>query len=364
MILLAGLALSLADVTFVSPWLRIMVGLLVFVLPGGCLFALIPARDEWDLIDFVGYGFVFSVALITVLGFITRALALHIDTVEFIWHTLAIAGFAAVLYRWRRSAAIDLQLHAPVVAILAAILILVAHFAYASLFAADVNNDQFRHHAVVNGFLRDEPLGWAEPHYESGNRIADRMYLTYWVLAQALVVEISGAPILLARYLISPFVVLVSIAGMYVFARNLGHSRQSSLVYIGLGLLALSLVAEFDPQAGVRLLVRSQLDKVVAAFALAPIAISSAYLCSHSRHWRAYFGFGLAMWAVGTVHAVLGGFAVVIVGIWCAIRFVTGVGERRNALQIGLLTLILFTPAIFVRLGTADKTIYNFDSVD
>ncbi len=364
LIVIAGLTLSLADVAFLSPWLRLIVGLLVFILPGGYLFALIPAREDWDLIDFIVYGFAFSVALITALGLITRTLALHIDMVEFIWHTLAIVGFAAVLYRQRRAPAINFQLRPPVIAMLAAVLILAALFAYTSLFSANIIKDNFRHHAAVNGFLRDEPLGWAEPYYESGNPIADRMYLTYWVLAQALAVEIGGAPILLARYLISPFVVLVSTAGIYVFARNLGHSRQSSLIYVGLGLFALSLVAKSDPQAGVRLLERSQLDKVVAAFALAPVAISSAYLCSHSRHWRPYFGFALAMLAAGSVHAILGGFAVGIVGIWCMIQFVTGVGERRNALRIGLLALILFAPTIFIRLGTAEKTIYNFESVN
>ncbi len=361
---LAGIALSLGDFAFVSPWLRVIVGLLVFILPGGYLFALVPARDDWDIMDVVGYGFAFSIALITLLGLITRTLKLHIDTVEFIWHALAIVGFAAVFCRGRRSLAINLQLRPPTIAMLAAILILAALFAYASLLAADKNNDQYLHHAQVNAFLRDEPLGWAEPHYESGNPIADRMYLTYWVLAQALIVEISGAPIMQARYLISPFVVLVSTAGMYVFARNLRHSRQSSLVYVGLGLLALSLVAEVDPQAGVRLLVRSQYDKIVAAFALAPLAISSAYLSSQARHWRAYFGFALAMWAVVSVHAVLGGFSVAVIGIWCLIQFMAGAAERRDALRIGFVTLILFAPALLVRLGTAENTIYNFDSVD
>ena len=363
LIVLAGLALSLAGVAFVSPWLRIIVGLLVFILPGAYLFILAPARDEWDLIDCIGYGFSFSVALITVLGLITRTLALHIDTVEFIWYTLAILGFAAVLYRRRRLPAIDLQLRAPVIAILAVIFILVALYAHTSFFAADMSKDQYRHHTAVNGFLRDEPLGWAEPYYESGNSIADRMYLTYWVLAQALVVEISGVPIALTRYLINSFAMVMSVVAMYVFARNLGHGRRTSLLYVCLGLLAYSLLAEFTGQPGSQFYYRPLLDKVVAAFALAPVAISSAWLCAKTGSVRAYFGFALSFTAAVSVHAISGGFAAAIIGLFCVIRLLTDRAKWRGSLKLLALLILLFLPTILVRLNTADTTIYNFDAM-
>ena len=105
LVLLAGLALSLGEFSLVSPWLRIGFGLLVFLLPGSYLFLLVPARDSWDLVDVVGYGFAFSVALITALGLIMRALSLSIDAVEFVWHLLAGLGFAAVYCAEARPAA-------------------------------------------------------------------------------------------------------------------------------------------------------------------------------------------------------------------------------------------------------------------
>ena len=147
------------------------------------------------------------------------------------------------------------------------LLIQVALYAHASVFATGSPKDQYRNQAAINGFLREQPLGWQEPYYESGNPIADRMILTYWVLAQALLVELSGAPILLARYLITPFVMLMSVAALYIFARNLGHGRRAALVFVCLGLLAFSLLADVDTQAGTRFFVRAQLDKVAAAFA-------------------------------------------------------------------------------------------------
>ena len=364
LVLLAGLSLALGDFTMVSPWLRISVGLLVFVLPGSYLFVLIPPRDEWDLIDVVGYGFAFSVALVTALGLIIRTLALSIDTVAFIWFSLALLGFIALVLKAGPTEEIRLQFQWPMAAIIVLASVLVALYAYSSYFAVATTDDQNRHHAAVNGFLRDEPLGWAEPYYETGNAIADRMVLTYWVLAQALVVEISGVPILLARYFINPFAMMMTVLGMYVFARNLQHGRKMSLVYMVLGLLAYSLVTDIAPQAGSQFFVRALLDKVLAAFTLAPIAISSAYLYAVSRNKRALFAFALTMFAAVCVHSILGGFAAVIIGLWCLIRLLTEPGGRWNALQLGLLTLLIMAPALLLRLSTAERTIYDFDAIN
>lgn len=362
-VLIAGIALSLGDVAFISPWLRIIAGLLVFLLPGAYLFALVPARDSWDLIDVLGYGFAYSVALITLLGLITRTLALSIDAVEFIWYLLALLGLAALLRRTQSGPQLDLKISAPMAVIAAVVIVLVALYAYSSFFAVATTDDQNRHHAAVNGFLRDEPLGWSEPYYETGNTIADRMVLTYWVLAQALVVEISGVPILLARYFINPFAMMMTVVGMYIFARNLQHGRKQSLVYMVLGLLAYSLVTDIGPQAGSQFFVRPLLDKVLAAFTLAPIAISSAYLFAVSRQKQALFAFVLTMIAAVFVHSILGGFAAVIIGIWCLIRLITEADGRGNVIQIGLLTFLVMAPALLLRLSTADKTIYNFAEV-
>ena len=361
--LAAGFALSLTDVSIAPPWLHIIISLLVFILPGGYLFALVPVRESWDIIDFVGFGFTYSVALITLLGLITRTFALSIDVIEFIWYLLALFGFAAVLYKWRRLPSVGAKLHAPVVAALAVMLIQVALYSHSSIFAASATNDQHRHHAAVNGFLRDEPLGWAEPYYETGNSIADRMYLTYWVLAQALVVEISGVPILLTRYLINPFVMIMSVSAMYVFARNLGHGRKASLVYVILGLLAYSMVSDYSIQAGAQFYFRPLLDKIVAAFALAPVAISCAWLCANTGGRRAYFGFGLSFLATVAVHAIPGGFAAVVVGLFCVIRLLSDRVDWKNSLRLLILLAMLFAPAILVRLNTWESTIYFFDEL-
>ncbi len=360
LILIAGASLSLGGSGIFGIWPRVIIGLLVFLLPGCYLFALAPTRDDWDLIDVIGYGFAYSLALTTILGLIMRTLAWSISTVEFVWFLLAFCGFGAVTFKTKYWRSLKIQLpatHSQFYLLSAIALSLLALYAHASISLVSLGDDQRRHHGAIHGLLRSEPLGWTEPYYESGNRIGDQDYLTYWILAQALVVEISDVHILLVRYLVNPFVVTMSAAAMYIFARNLGHSRKHSLCVVIVGLLALSTISWKGKLAGNMLIVHAQLDKVLASFAVAPVAISSAWLYAESGNRRALWGFGLSYLACAFVHSVIGGFALCIIGFWCLLQYFHNRGGRKQIYQIALLAMILFSPSILLRLISMQPTI-------
>lgn len=363
--LIAGVSMSISGAGIFGIWPRVIIGLLVFLLPGCYLYVLLPTRDDWDLADVLGYGFAYSMALITILGLIMRTLAWSIGAIEFIWYVIAVFGCSAAIYRTRfwwshstKTSPTSRQFY-PLLAIAFGMLALYAH---GSILMASNSDDQSRHHGMIHGFLRSEPLGWSEPYYESGNRIGDQDYLTYWVLAQALVVKISGAHILLARYLVNPFVLTMSVAAMYIFARNLGHCRKYSLSVVIVGLLALSLIAWKGKVAGNQFFVHAQLDKVLVSFALAPVAISSAWLYAKSGNRRALWGFALSFLACAFVHSVIGGFVLCIVGFWCLLEFFTNRRVRKKIYPIALLALILFFPSILLRLISLQPTITAFGS--
>ena len=363
--LVAGAWLSIGGASFVGIWPRVIIGLIIFVLPGCFMYLAAPTRDDWDLLEALGYGFTYSMALITILGLITRTLALSISVVEALWYLCALLGFIAAVIKskfWRGlnagtpSASVQTGLLSAIICVMALL------YAHASFSLASNSDDQSRHHGMIHGFLRSEPLGWSEPYYESGNLIGDQDYLTYWVLAQALVVEISGAHILLARYLVNPFVVTMSVAAMYVFARNLGHCRNSSLRVVIVGLFALSLIAWYGKVAGNQFFVHAHLDKVLVSFALAPIAISSAWRYARSRQRRTLWGFALSFLACAFVHSVIGGFALCVIGSWCLLEFFSNRSRRKEIYQIALLALILFFPSIVIRLISVQPTITPFGS--
>ena len=366
MALIAGITLSVSEAGFISLWPRVIIGLIVFLLPGCFLFLLIPTRDDWDLAYVVGYGFAYSLVLVTILGFITRTLALSIGAVEFIWYLLALLGFGAVIVKTRfwRGRGMELPATAPQFYLLLATAIgMLALYAHGSILMASNSDDQSHRQAEVNSFLRDDPLGWSEPFFETGNRVSPRVVLSYWTLAQALVVQVSGVPILLVRYLLNPFAVIVATASMYAFARNLGQCRRTSLIVVILGLLGLSLVAEIGKLPGNEFFVHGKMDKNIAAFALAPVAISSAWLYWRARTRRALCGFALSFLACAFVHSIIGAFAGAIIGVWCMLLLVADPGGRRHAIYIGLLTLLLLSPAVVLRLTSSHPDTDNYADV-
>lgn len=363
--LIAGVSLSVSGAGIFGIWPRVVIGLFVFLLPGCFIYVLAPTRDDWDLIEALGYGFSYSMALITIVGLITRTLALSTGAVETLWYLFALLGCIAAVRKskpWRGSNAWTPVACAQTCLLTAIVCVMALLYAHASISMASNSDDQSRHHGMIHGFLREEPLGWSEPYYESGNRIGDQDYLTYWVLAQALVVEISGVHILLARYLINAFVMVMSVAAMYIFARNLGHCRKASLTVVIVGLLALSLIAWKGNVAGNQFFVHAHLDKVLVAFALAPVAISSAWLYAESGNRRALWSFALSFLACAFVHSVIGGFVLCIIGVWCLLQFISGRGGRKQIYQIALLALFLFFPSILLRFISLQPTITPFGS--
>ncbi len=363
LILIAGASLSLSGAGIFGIWPRVIIGLLVFLLPGCYLFVLAPPRDDWDLVDVLGYGFAYSMALITILGLIMRTLTWSIDIVEAIWYTLCLLGFTAVMWQTKPWQRIKTCLFTPpppppqVLLQIAIVFVITTMYIHGSIHVASNSDDQRRHHGAIHGFLRSAALGWSEPYYESGNPIGDQDFLNYWVLAQALVVKTSGVHILLARYLLNPFVVTMSVMAMYIFARNLGHCRKTSLCVVIVGMLALSLIAWKGNVAGNQFFVHAQLDKVLVAFALTPVAISSAWLYAASRNRRALWGFALSFLACSFVHSVIGGFALCVIGFWCLLQVFTIHSGRSQIYQIAALAMILFFPSILLRLISSQPTI-------
>ena len=113
MILIVGVSLSTIGTGILSLWPRVIAGLLVFLLPGCLVYILAPTRENSDLGDIIGHGFAYSMALITILGLITRTLAWSIDTVEFYWYTFALLGLIVVFYKVKPWRSIKLLLPPP-----------------------------------------------------------------------------------------------------------------------------------------------------------------------------------------------------------------------------------------------------------
>jgi len=134
------------------------------------------------------------------------------------------------------------------------------------------------------------------------------------------------------------------------------------LSVVVVSLLALSLIAWKGNLAGNQFFVHAHMYQVLAAFALGPVAISSAWLYADTGNRRALWGFALSFLACAFVHSVIGGFVLCIVGLWCLLQFFSNRSGRRQVYEIALVALILFIPSILIRLISTQPTITAFGS--
>ena len=357
MVGLLGIASFLIDIAHILLWMRVAFAGVLFVLPGGFIFSLIPVRDSWNIIDFAGYGFAISLVLMGILGLLARTLHWTFDLIEIFWYGLIILGLIAFSLKMKNRSARLAKFSASSKALLAIILVQVLLFAYSGVFV--INLDQHTYNAEVTNFLREEPLDWLEIYYDTGNLISDRFYLSYWTLAQSLMVDISGVHILQAQLMINGLMVLLTTVAIYIFARNLGHDPKMALIIVLLSLLCYSVLTQNGRQAGAQFFRRPIQDKLVAGFVLAPITISTAYICAVSRRRFAYIGFALSFLSMMFAHVMMAGFVLVAIGIWCLVRLVLDKQGRLNAIVIGLIAAVIFSPAVLLRLNT-DTSIYNY----
>ena len=360
---LLGIGSFAADMPYGLLWMRVLFACVLFVLPGGFIFSLMPVRDSWDAIDFIGYGFAISLVLMGILGLLARTFHWTFGFIEIIWYALTVLSLLTFLFKARNRSVRLVKCNGASAALLAIISVQALLFAYAGLFSLTRNHDRHTYNVEVTNFLREEPLDWQEIYYDTGNTISGRLYLTYWMLAQSLIVDVSGVHILQAQFIINSAVIGLEVMAIYIFARNLGHRPKAALVIVVLGLLCYSVLTQDNPQAGAQFFRRPIQDKLIAGFVLAPIAISTAYIWSTSRRRLAGVGFALSLLSMMFVHVMMAGFALAAIGLWCLLRIVFAKRERSNAIVIGMTAAVIFSPAILIRLN-ADMSPYHLLSAD
>ena len=356
---LLGIGIFLIQQPHSEIWVRVGLALMLFVLPGGLLFSFVPLRSPLSLVDFAGYGFAVSLVLISVLGLLARTLHWTFDAIQLIWFGLTALSACAFLFAPKKRMRVHLKKPSTsTVALIAIALVHIGLFAYSGIPYA-YSTDEPTYQVEILHFLSGEPFSWQEIYYETGNLFWDRYYLSYWTLAQALVVAVSGVHILQAHFVIHSMLMLFAVFAVHIFTRNLGHSSKTAWIIVVLQLFCLSLLLEFYWQPAGHFHMHLIQDKGLASFIVAPIAISTAYLYFATRRRAAYISFVLLFLALTFAHVMITGFVLVLIGLWCCLRMASDRKNGTSTIAVGLMALVLFFPAIFLRLNT-DETLHNY----
>lgn len=332
-------------------WLSVALAVSLFILPGGLL---VTAAQGWlplCLPRFVSYGFAISLLLISIIGIVARSLHWTFAGILLIWFCLTLASLLAFVFKARRQRIIGGRPALETLFLILIILITLSLFAYSGMHSQPLRNDQHEIHTMILAFQDGAPLDWQEWLYENGEHIPNRVYLAYWELTKALVSAVSGQHILRADFIINSLLMLVAVCAVHTFARDLGESTRTAWLIVLLHLCCYALLLGGIRQPGAQFVSRVLEDKLVAAFVVAPLALSAAHRAYVSPSRQTYAAFFLSFLALLVTHVMMAGFVLIALVIGFAPRIFTPSSQRRSsALAILLMALLVFSPGIVFRL--------------
>ena len=327
------------------PWLRAVLGLLLFIVPGGCLQQWACGERSW--IRFLSVGFCVSVALVGFLGIIARLAHLSIDFVRL---SLMLIGGAGMLMSWRslERPRLELRSLAKEIAVAAPFIVgigLALHVGFQESHQTDI--DFATHHAQVTEFRDADRLGFGHFIFGPEVRLSKRFWLSYWTLGQAVVAKNAAMHIIELYPWLQQLVLLLAALAVFALARRLGLSRRWAYL-AGIVQLA-SISALWGETEGYRVGLTfykyTLLDNNVATHLAAPVLLRVVvdYLDTPDRRRLALLflvTFGLVF-----THAGMLGLFGLILGIYVVLQIFVHPWSRAETAVLAVLALAAAVPA-------------------
>ena len=328
------------------PWLRVLVALLLFSVPGLCLHALLDERRELDAVTRLPGGLCLSVGVTGLLGFTGCVLRLPTG---FVTGGLFTAGLLAIVLLARRGGVVWPRLTRPDTdalldgAALGVALLLTGWLCIAPA----LSSDDLTHVARVAAFQQRTHLGFGGIAFGGDNVIAPRYWLAFWPLCEAILSSLAHVqPLELTTNLLGGLLGMVAGLAVFNLARALELSRRLAVVAV-LAQLAVLLVLGTRDQPGVLFFNRITEDKFLAFFVLAPICMQILLsFIDHPTRGR-LARVALAWTAMTFSHATSLGMVALVVCTFCVLELV--LARRRAALFVLALVVPITAAAALVR---------------
>lgn len=331
-------------------WAQLGGALMLFMVPGACLYGLLLDRDELTF-SHLTFGFVISHLIFALLGTFGRLFQLSFDTLKL---GMAILGVVLMVSFLRRKFQNGIRLTpqeftADRVFPLAALLLIsmAAFFIVIQRVPAD---DDMSYLAYLTHWQFADRMDFNDLIFGEPALVHSRFWLMSAPFAQALLADLSHVPgILILSGYYEPFLVLISVLCWYELARALRFSPQAASVSVVLHLTFLLLLSDYL-HPGYTFFSQLNSDKATATLIIAPVFFQSLLnLLEHSTR-RTAFLFLLTGLSLTFMHPVILAYAVFIGGVWILFRW-----ERANFTQqlIPLaILLVILLPQIALRFSS------------
>ena len=328
-----------------QPGLRSALGLLLFIVPGGCLQQWLSG--ERGVARFLTVGFCLSVALVGLLGLFARFTHLSI---EFVRLGLMLIGGLGILASWRslELSRVDFRSLAKSVAIAVPLLLAIGLALQAAQDESQKTDIDFAtHHAQVTDFRDAEELGFDHFIFGPEVRLSKRFWLSYWTLAQAVVAKNAGLHIIELYPWLQKGVLLLAVLAGFALARRMGLPLRWACLAGVVQLASVSaLWGETEGyRVGLTFYKYTLLDNNVATHlsALVLLRVTVDFLAEPDRRRLAL----LFLVAVGLLftHAGMLGLFGLVLGIYIALQIFVRPWSKAEVGALGVLVLVSAIPA-------------------
>ncbi len=323
-------------------------GLALFLLPGAAVVCLIGDGDLWW--ERLALAFVASAAVV---GLVSQAaIFLHTDIAAVLWGYLILTvplAVGAIVRGWQRREVAPQKGKDHVPAWLWLILVLMVVILGLYQWNSPLDGDHLDAQAYIQNILSDPHMMAVEPKFGADLPVSPRFDFSAWLVDQAFVAFVTGQnPWDQFQALRLPLM-LLTLAAFYRLCRVLMKRSDIAVGATILWILYL-ITSTAGTVAGYEVIVRSDLDKVVAGFIVVPLSLSVIMDIFEHRRPRDWMWLAMSALAAGLTHPI----ASALIGlslIWFGIAELWFERSRatvaRLGLAAGILILLSLTPSVY-----------------
>lgn len=338
--------------SILSMWFKLGVALVIFIVPGFCIYGLIQdAPSSW--LNHLTFGFVISHLILAVFGTLGRLL--HFPFALLKHGMMALALILLLFYAVPKLASLKLpRLEISIIKNILSAWPLILMIVLAGLMTIQrtLSDDDLTYLAFLTNWQKSSALNFNDVFFGADKLASVRFWIVSTPFSQAFLAELSGLPgiFILGGYY-EPFLAALALFSVYELAKTLGMSRFKAMGAVVFQVVFLSLLAEYL-HPGAPFFRQLSVDKATATFIVIPVFLQSIVWYLNEPTKKIIILVSLTGLSLMMMHPIALVYGIMVAGMVT----VFGLNQTNLRARIGLLILLvlIMSPQIALRFVKSD----------
>jgi len=328
------------------PWLRLGVVLVIFIVPGACIYGLIKGSSLSGL-DYLIFGFVISHLILALLGTLARLFHLSFAIVGHA--TMALSFLLLCYFAMTRLGALRLTFDLSTLQYILSFwpLVLILYLAVLMSIQRVISDDDLSYLGYLTNTQFSTSLDFKDIFFGADKLASIRFWIVSTPFSQAFLAKLSGLTgIFLIGGYYEPFLTVLSLLSIYRLTHVLTLSRTKSMLAVGFQLVFMALLSEYLHPGDLFFTGLSN-DKATAAYMFMPIFVQATIWYLNEPKRENLIIVLLVEASLMIMHPVILVFGVMVVGFMIFI----GMNQANIRARIGFLVLliVIMLPQVVLR---------------